>query len=1385
MSIISQKKMVKTIFNEFSTFLKNTDLLNREFDNYVQNEFKTICDLFKRKIYRCEVVKPVVLPSENIKVYILFNLISYKIHECLVKNKWYSRLKKSILKEVLEKFESNEKSLLPTENLLISIYDAFYSNCFNYKLGENFSFDLSSQIVSTVLSQYNYIYPKEILNSLHYTVYDLLTKLMLDGTNSKQYFISEALERLVQKNLIFHMIFWDLLSNISYNCLNFLIDKSFIQFKRGLIETSERNLKKGIRKFNREIYSFYNFYPVILKNNLFIITYYITEELLKVIKKDSIGREYSIEGAISLVVEGVFNNFKIMLSDKKLTDFILLCILFRRFSIKDSTSNDNKIIKVLALQSEQCNDIASNEFKEVGEGFQNITGRELFNFSLKEFENLELYSFIKDREDISTKESQIFMTRGRTNSIKSKSLEEQFGFKQKDFYHNKLKYVFRWAPFRHDSESPQNLKLKEFLSRIYENDDIGIFRRKDIILNSCSTFRIKYLKTLSAIKITDELKKKGLIVEFDEFDDNPNIPDTLKNLILTAREVEDKIENEIASLKESNLDKNELKDRIMNIRSMRHDFVEYLSTKSNNNVIAAEVPVWDDSLFITGHIDILLFNDKMISKKIGIGDYKPDVEIGKSYNFLKSLPQVCMYALLLRKHLGFDNIKTYCVSFNRKKGWIYKPDIIFKLPNIIKNHYEQRYFDYDLWDIFGEPKDYDFFDWITLSRMYSLHNPVSDFFNTMRIEIATILKINVHASLDRIALELTKAKTNLKQNTSILDAEKEDFFCELRLATTFLTDNSIKKNKIFLDFFLHYNFNPYIWEDTITENNVKFLKIFNELYKLKRLIIRTHIRRLKSVYAYYILIIVHTLNKVVFSNMLRILKSYYGFYNLSNQGFQYSLNILIDKEFIKKNQDFYVLTNRAKNLIKYLDIKKDLEILYERNKLLLKKKPYAHKFLLLLKKYRSFKVLNDSIIAKIWVKIKDYHGKIINKRTLKKNIDFLYNFNFISKKGTITPLTSIILEDFQNKDIDSSFGDLNEIKFSRSILKAIYSLDYPRFSYIKFYLDKVKGGYNDKVLLNSLDLLLYCDYIEKKSSLYTLTTKGNDFIVKNQINKNKQLKLYNNIKEFEIYLKKAPHILLLINENNELSKKEIQIRIPSNDSLSGIMKYQAITNNLRALKKMGYIFKNNLNKYELTLEGEELIKNPDFKIKFQNIQNFEVVKPSIEQISEVPSIDEVLSFIISMKFPRFKCIVNIGKQQNISKYTVSRALESLLRGEIIEKDGLIYSVTNSGKDYVLTKNVSFNEDIYIKGIICYFKLYLKSAPLILSNILKYHSISTNNLVELTHLKKKAIYKVFNVLIDMDMVKREKKERIYYYSLTIEGLRICSSNVLHDFLSKFK
>ena len=104
--MISRKKMVKTIFNEYSTFLENTMILREEFNEDVLKDFKIINELFKRKIRRCEVLKPIVLHSEINEIDILFKIISNKIQECLAKNKSYLRLKKSILKEVLIDFES-------------------------------------------------------------------------------------------------------------------------------------------------------------------------------------------------------------------------------------------------------------------------------------------------------------------------------------------------------------------------------------------------------------------------------------------------------------------------------------------------------------------------------------------------------------------------------------------------------------------------------------------------------------------------------------------------------------------------------------------------------------------------------------------------------------------------------------------------------------------------------------------------------------------------------------------------------------------------------------------------------------------------------------------------------------------------------------------------------------------------------------------------------------------------------------------------------------------------------------------------------------------------------------------------------------------------------
>ena len=284
--MLSQKKVAETVFNEFSIFLKNTELINREFDEKVQDEFKIIHDLFKRKIHRCEVVDSTIFPSQIIETDIIFELLFEKIQCHLAENGPYLKLKKLIVKEVLKEFKTCNKVILSTEILLESVYDAFFLHYFNDRVNNINYFDVSYQIIRKILNDSNYFYPDEIFNSLHTILYKLLKGLIQKGISSKEFFIKKALEQFRKRNLISQMFICDVLTNLSYNCLNFLINKRYIRFKRGLVDTSERKLKKGIKKFSNKMTSVLKSFPVFLRDDLINLSNKITEELKKLIKKD-------------------------------------------------------------------------------------------------------------------------------------------------------------------------------------------------------------------------------------------------------------------------------------------------------------------------------------------------------------------------------------------------------------------------------------------------------------------------------------------------------------------------------------------------------------------------------------------------------------------------------------------------------------------------------------------------------------------------------------------------------------------------------------------------------------------------------------------------------------------------------------------------------------------------------------------------------------------------------------------------------------------------------------------------------------------------------------------------------------------------------------------
>jgi len=96
---------------------------------------------------------------------------------------------------------------------------------------------------------------------------------------------------------------------------------------------------------------------------------------------------------------------------------------------------------------------------------------------------------------------------------------------------------------------------------------------------------------------------------------------------------------------------------------------------NEDNALAMEIPAWKViekiNVVYTGHIDLLLINNNCIV----IADYKPD-----KTEILKSLPQICVYGLMLEYILNKidDTVKINidCMVFNKNRAWKFKPEIL-------------------------------------------------------------------------------------------------------------------------------------------------------------------------------------------------------------------------------------------------------------------------------------------------------------------------------------------------------------------------------------------------------------------------------------------------------------------------------------------------------------------------------------------------------------------------------------------------------------------------------------------------------------------------------------------------------------------------------------
>jgi len=113
-----------------------------------------------------------------------------------------------------------------------------------------------------------------------------------------------------------------------------------------------------------------------------------------------------------------------------------------------------------------------------------------------------------------------------------------------------------------------------------------------------------------------------------------------------------------------------------------HEYILPNILIENQNSVGIEIPVWmkHENLFLTGHIDLI----QVINGIIYVIDYKPEetpyVTSRISYSFMRSLPQVASYGLLLKRVFGIKDL--LCITFNKKGGWVYEPEISLKLYNL-------------------------------------------------------------------------------------------------------------------------------------------------------------------------------------------------------------------------------------------------------------------------------------------------------------------------------------------------------------------------------------------------------------------------------------------------------------------------------------------------------------------------------------------------------------------------------------------------------------------------------------------------------------------------------------------------------------------------------
>jgi len=108
-----------------------------------------------------------------------------------------------------------------------------------------------------------------------------------------------------------------------------------------------------------------------------------------------------------------------------------------------------------------------------------------------------------------------------------------------------------------------------------------------------------------------------------------------------------------------------------------HNQLQNFIFRKDSDIIATELLVWLEINFpllnidyLSGHIDFLFFFNNCLY----VCDYKPE---HRDRIFLRSIPQISAYGLLLEKMMNLPNLQIKCITFNKTNAWEYEPSILY------------------------------------------------------------------------------------------------------------------------------------------------------------------------------------------------------------------------------------------------------------------------------------------------------------------------------------------------------------------------------------------------------------------------------------------------------------------------------------------------------------------------------------------------------------------------------------------------------------------------------------------------------------------------------------------------------------------------------------